>query len=61
MMINNYIEHTILKPDATIQDIEKLASDAMKYNFFGVCINPNYISLTSELLKNSQTNLFFHD
>ena len=57
MMINNYIEHTILKPDATSKDIEKLASDAIKYNFFGVCINPNYISLASELLKNSQTKI----
>ena len=34
--LNNYIEHTILKPDATINDIEKLASDALKYNFFGI-------------------------
>ena len=55
--INNYIEHTILKPDATVQDIEKLAQDAIKYNFLGVCINPNYISLASELLKNSQTKI----
>ena len=57
MMINNYIEHTILKPDATNADIEKLASDAIKYDFFGVCVNPNYISLTSELLKNAQTKI----
>ena len=41
--INNYIEHTILKPDATSKDIETLALDAMKYHFLGVCVNPNYI------------------
>ena len=51
--INNYIEHTILKPDATVLDIEKLAQDAIRYNFFGVCVNPNYISLTKEFLKDS--------
>ena len=49
--INYYIEHTVLKPDATVLDIEKLASDAMKYNFFGVCINPNYIAQTKEFLQ----------
>ena len=56
-MINNYIEHTILKPDATIADIEKLAKEAMEYNFFGVCVNPNYISLAKELLSNSEVKI----
>lgn len=55
--INNYIEHTILKPDATIADIEKLAQDAKKYNFFGVCINPNYIAKTKELLSDSDVKI----
>ena len=56
-MINNYIEHTILKPDATRVDIEKLAADAIKYDFFGVCINPNYIALAKELLNGSNTKI----
>ena len=55
--VNNYIEHTILKPDATIADIEKLAKDALEYNFFGVCVNPCYISQVKDLLKNSQTKI----
>lgn len=55
--INNYIEHTILKPDATNKDIEKLALDAMKYHFFGVCVNPNYIALTREYLKDSDVKI----
>lgn len=49
-MINNYIEHTVLKPNALTKDIEKMVNEAIKYNFFGVCVNPNYISLTKELL-----------
>ncbi len=55
--INNYIEHTVLKPDATTLDIEKLAQDAMKYNFLGVCINPNYIALAKDLLKDSDVKI----
>ena len=56
-MINNYIEYTVLKADATRADIEKLASDAIKYDFFGVCINPNYIALAKELLAGSRTKI----
>lgn len=56
-MINNYIEHTLLKPNATKSDIEKLTADAIKYDFFGVCINPNYISLAKELLIQSNTKV----
>lgn len=55
--INNYIEHTALKPDATIFDIENLASDAIKYNFLGVCINPNYIAQTKEFLNGNDTKI----
>ena len=55
--INNYIEHTVLKPDATSKDIERLALDAMKYNFFGVCINPNYIALAKDYLKESDVKI----
>ena len=55
--INNYIEHTVLKSDATILDIENLAKDALKYNFFGVCINPNYIALAKELLNDSDVKI----
>ena len=56
-IINNYIEHTILKPNATIADIEKLANDAIKYNFLGVCVNPNYIAAIKEFLKDSSVKI----
>ena len=55
--INNYIEHTILKPDALNSDIEKLAADAIKYNFFGVCVNPCYVELAHSLLKDTETKV----
>ena len=47
------IDHTILKANATQSDIEKLCDEAKKYNFASVCVNPYWIPLASDLLKNS--------
>ena len=55
--INNYIEHTVLKPDATIYDVEKLINEAIEYKFFGICINPSYIKFAKENLKNTDTKI----
>jgi deoxyribose-phosphate aldolase len=51
--IAEYIDHTLLKPDAAAIDIEKLNEDALKYEFASVCINPTYVKLAAKLLKNS--------
>ena len=53
MDLANYIEHTNLKPNATPEDIKKLVDEAVKYNFFGVCVNPIYVKLASDLVKES--------
>ena len=47
------IDHTILKANATQSDIEKLCNEAKKYNFASVCVNPYWVPLASDLLKNS--------
>ena len=47
------IDHTILKANATQSDIEKICDEAKKYNFASVCVNPYWVSLASDLLKNS--------
>ena len=47
------IDHTLLKPDATTDDITELCEEAKKFQFASVCINPGYVSLCSELLKGS--------
>ena len=47
------IDHTILKANATQSDIEKLCDEAKKYNFASVCVNPYWVPLASDLLKNS--------
>ncbi len=55
--ISKYIEHTLLKQDATHADFVKLFDEAKKYNFLGVCVNPLYVSLAKENLKDSDVKI----
>lgn len=48
-----YIDHTLLKPEATEKDIEKLAREAITYKFFSVCVHPYWVRLCDDLLKDS--------
>lgn len=45
------IDHTLLKPEATPTQIEKLCAEAAEYHFASVCVNPVYIPLAAHLLK----------
>ena len=47
------IDHTLLKPDATQQEIAQLCFEARKYNFASVCVNPTWVSLCAQLLQGS--------
>ncbi len=51
--LNEYIEHTLLKQDAPKEAFLKLFEEAKQYKFFGVCVNPAYVSLAKEHLKDS--------
>lgn len=55
--MNSYIDHTNLKMDACIRDIEKLCDEAIKYQFASVCVHPYYVSLASELLKDTNVDV----
>ena len=57
MEINNFIEHTLLKQDATKEDFEKLFQEAVDYKFFGVCVNPAYVSDAKKFLKGSDVKV----
>jgi deoxyribose-phosphate aldolase len=48
-----FIDHTLLKPDSTEEQIRKLCAEALEYNFRSVCVNPTWVSLASELLRGS--------
>lgn len=51
MNISKYIDHTNISPEATEQDIKKTCLEAKEYGFRGVCVNPEWISLVSQELK----------
>ena len=42
--VASYIDHTLLAPDAGVKQIAQLCSEAIKYKFKSVCVNPVYIS-----------------
>ena len=54
MNIAKYIDHTILKPEATIEDVKKLCREAKEYNFASVCVNGYYAKLVSRELLGSE-------
>ena len=47
------IDHTLLKPEATRDQIAQLCFEARKYGFASVCINPGWVELCAQLLKGS--------
>ena len=47
------IDHTLLKPDATPDQIAQLCFEARKYGFASVCINPTWVALCAQLLQGS--------
>ncbi len=53
MELNKYIEHTLLKQDARESEIINLLDEAKRYNFLGVCVNPSFVKLSTEYLKNT--------
>jgi deoxyribose-phosphate aldolase len=55
--IASWIDHTLLKPDATEQAIEKLCFEAISHKFHTVCVNGKWVSLCNEILKDSQTGI----
>lgn len=55
--LNNYIEHTLLKQDATKEEFAKLFAEAKENKFLGVCINPAYIKMAKEALEGTDVKV----
>jgi deoxyribose-phosphate aldolase len=55
--IARLIDHTLLKPDATRDDIRKICLEALKYGFASVCVNPWNVSQVAELLRGSEVRV----
>ncbi len=51
------IDHTVLKPDATVADIKKLCSEAREFKFATVCVSPSYVELSARELDGSDVKV----
>lgn len=57
MELNKYIDHTLLKPEATKEQITKLCQEARQYDFASVCVNTCYVPLAKQLLAGSDVKV----
>ncbi len=57
MSIAKYLEHTLLKPEATVTDVMKLCAEAKEYNLGGVCVNTCYAGLARHLLTGTDVKI----
>ncbi|GMB07578.1 deoxyribose-phosphate aldolase [Thermolongibacillus altinsuensis] len=55
--IAKMIDHTLLKPETTKEQIVKLCEEAKQYNFASVCVNPTWVATAAELLKGSDVKV----
>lgn len=53
MHINQYIDHTLLKPTALIEDIKRICNEALQYDFTAVCVPPPMVRIAKKQLENS--------
>ncbi len=51
------IDHTLLKPEATRQQVEELCAEAKQYSFASVCINPSFVKLSAKMLKDTSVKV----
>lgn len=57
MNYSKYIDHTLLKANATDEQIKKLCEEAREYDFASVCVNPGYVSLCKKLLEGTSVKV----
>lgn len=54
---NKYIDHTLLRPEATKEEIIQICKEAIEYNFATCFVPPCYLKLAKEILRNSEVKL----
>ena len=57
MKLNKFIDHTLLKPNTTEEMIKNLCEEAKKFNFFSVCVNPDFVRLAKNRLEGSDVKV----
>lgn len=53
----SWIDHTLLKPDATAEQIKNLCAEAREHRFATVCVNPSYVPLAAGLLRGARVGI----
>ncbi len=56
-MLEKYIDHTLLKPDATEEQIRRLCNEAKDFHFAAVCVNPTWVKSCAEILKGTDVKI----
>ena len=57
MEFNKLFDHTLLKPEATSEQIKKLCLEAKQYDFASVCVNPDFVSLAHKELEGTSVKV----
>ena len=55
--MENYIDHTFLKPGTTTADVKKICQEAKDYKFAAVCIPPSFVAEAKDFLKGSSVKI----
>lgn len=57
MKFNKYFDHTILKADATAEQVEKVCREAIEYDFASVCVNQYRTKMVADILRNTDVKV----
>lgn len=57
MKLNKYIDHTILKPESTEQQVAKIIEEAKEYDFASVCVNPTWVAYAAKGLAGTEVKV----
>ncbi len=57
MRINDYIDHTFLKPEGYKKEVKKLVEEALENEFYGICVNPAYVKYARDLISNGKVKI----
>ena len=57
VVLNGLIEHTLLKQDATVAEVEKLCKEAIEYGFYGVCVAPYFVEAAKKFLGDAKPKI----
>lgn len=52
--VAGFLDHTLLKPDATLADIDQICAEALEHDFASVCVNPTHVRRCAEILRGSK-------